>query len=89
MSILEGPYTHDKEDFISKRIAEYTDIIIQYDSMKLSYWDDTISEEEYSQYISSYTKAQGEINVLYDLYDHSQFLKRTETGWFIYDSVIS
>ena len=89
MSILEGPYTQDKENFILERISEYTNIIIQYDSMKLSYWNNTISEEEYSQYISSYTKAQGEINVLYDLYDHSQFLKRTETGWFIYDSGIS
>lgn len=89
MSILEGPYTQDKEDFILERISEYTDIITQYDSMKLSYWNGTISEEEYSRYISSYTKAQGEINVLYDLYDHSQFLKRTKTGWFIYDSGIS
>lgn len=89
MSILEGPYTQDKEDFILERISEYTDIITQYDSMKLSYWNGTISEEGYSRYISSYTKAQGEINVLYDLYDHSQFLKQTKTGWFIYDSGIS
>lgn len=89
MSILEGPYTQDKENFISDRISEYTNIIIQYDSMKLKYWDDTISEDEYSKYISSYTKAQGEINVLYDLYDHSQFLKQNGTGWFIYDSGIT
>lgn len=88
MSVLEGPYTQEKEAFISERISEYSDIILQYDSMKMKYWSDTISEEEYSDYISSYTKAQGEINVLYDLYDHSQFLKKNETGWFIYDSGI-
>lgn len=89
MFFLEGPWTQEKDDFICGKISEYTDIILQYDSMKLKYWDDTISQAEYSEYIRTYTTAQGEINLLYYLYDHAQFLHKNGTGWFIYDSGIS
>ncbi len=89
MAILNGPYSFEKESYIENKIKLHTTTVSQYDTMKYKFLTGEISEEDYSYYISEYTTAQGELPLLYDLLDYSQYLKQTPNGWYIYDTGIT
>ena len=87
MSVLEGPWTENKNEYI---IHERDHIINSYTDYQQRYADGTLSYIKYRNYMIEYDKAEIRDSLFTKIEDHNKYILNCaasgKEAWFVYDT---
>ena len=91
MTTLAGEWAEDKEAYIDHEIEYINDTLNNYDDQFYQYRDGKLTGDEYSEYLSEYRYALARRDIIPQLKEHSEYLKKLKTdynaeGHFLYDT---
>lgn len=91
MTTLAGEWTEEKEAYINHEIGYINDTLNNYDDQFYQYRDGKLTGDEYSEYLSEYRYALARRDIIPQVKEHSEYLKKLKTdynveGHFLYDT---
>lgn len=91
MTVLEGPLTEEKLQYLESERASINETLAKKSSMQQAYLEEKIGFEEYQEFLKAYNYAYSRDELLLVIEEHAAYLQKQEEalgieGWFIYDT---
>ncbi len=90
MTTLYGPLTEEKQAYLADERAMINETLAKQKTMQQAYIEETISFDEYRDYLSDYNYASSRSELLGVIENHARYLEEKKAqgldGWFLYDT---